>query len=286
MCDSFAPLRTELLLPSAPVDLKHIGKFTPAPVREVASLDECDFYHTVDMPGHGTIQGQWDLRGREATYLGDVNFEGKSVLEIGPASGHLSFWMEAQGARVTAFELGEDHKWDFVPFKGVDLVAHHASRKIHLRRLHNSWWFLRAALKARAQAIYGTVYDIEPSLGRFDVVTLNSILLHLRDPLRAIEQAASVCGETIIITDVAEEHIHQRIGWLRHLLSPVMKANHAASFIPRAARSGPIDAWFHMPSALVAEMLMILGFKTTITKHRHIFKGKAWKLYTVVGRRS
>ncbi len=267
--------------------LRASEKFAVAPVREVASRDDCDFYHSVDLPDGSSIQAQWDLRGRESTYLGGVDFAGKSVLEIGPAIGHLGFWMERQGATVTAFELGEDHQWDFVPFENLDMAAHHASRKAHLRRLHNSWWYLRAALKARAQVVYGTVYDIEPSLGRFDVVTLNSILLHLRDPLRAIENAASVCGDTIIITDVAEEQFFPPSpSRLRRLFGGAPTSSLSMSFIPRKAAPGGIDAWFFLPSTLVAEFLAILGFETTVTKHQQAFQDGLWKLYTVVGKRT
>ena len=104
--------------------------FQPAPVRTGLDLADCDFYHTVDLPGGGTVAGQWDLRGREADYLGHAPLAGRSVLEIGPASGHLSFWMESQGADVTAFDLGEDSPWDFVPFRGLDLEAANAARRI------------------------------------------------------------------------------------------------------------------------------------------------------------
>ena len=35
--------------------------------RHVESLDDCWFYHTTDVPGHGTVPGNWDLRGRVET---------------------------------------------------------------------------------------------------------------------------------------------------------------------------------------------------------------------------
>lgn len=253
------------------------GKFQPAPARSGLTLADCDFYHTVDIPGHGAVQGQWDLRGREADYLGHTPLAGKSVLEIGPASGHLSFWMEAQGADVTVFDLSEDGAWDFVPFRGLDLEAENARRRQHLRRLQNSWWFLREARAAKAQAIYGTVYDIDPSLGAFDVVTLNSVLLHLRDPMGAMIKAASVCGRTLVVTEVAEEHYNRRTPWKRDAM--------ALSFLPRAGRPESHDAWFVLPSGVTAEMMRILGFRTTVTRHRQTYQFGQYRMYTVVGER-
>ena len=253
-------------------------KFQPAPARTGLTLADCDFYHTVDIPGGGVVQGQWDLRGHEADYLGHAKVAGKTVLEIGPASGHLSFWMEDQGAQVTAFDLDEDGRWDFVPFHGVDLDKEHAERKQHLRRLQNSWWFLREARKAKAEVIYGTVYDIDPSLGRFDAVTLNSVLLHLRDPMGAMINAASVCGQTLVVTEVGEDHYHRRTPWKRNPM--------AAAFIPRANRPQGIDAWFNLPSGLVAEMMQILGFRTTVTRHKQAYQAGQYRMYTVVGQRT
>lgn len=253
------------------------AKFQPAPPRTGLTLADCDFYHTVDLPGHGTVQGQWDLRGHEADYVGHVDVAGKSVLEIGPASGHLTFWMEDHGAKVTAFDLSEDGKWDFVPQHGVDLEAEHARRKVHLRRLQNSWWMMREARNAEANVVYGTVYDIDPSLGRFDVVTLNSVLLHLRDPMGAMIKAASVCDGTFIVTEVGEDHYHRRTPWKRNAM--------ATNFIPRADNPQGIDAWFNLPSGLVAEMMRILGFRTTVTKHKQAYQAGVYRMYTVVGER-
>lgn len=256
---------------------KSSAKFQPAAPRTGLTLGDCDFYHTVDIPGVGTAQGQWDLRGHESEYLGHIEVAGKTVLEIGPASGHLTFWMEDQGAKVTAFDLSEDGKWDFVPQHGVDLEAEHARRKVHLRRLQNSWWLMREARRAKAAAVYGTVYDIDPSFGRFDVVTLNSVLLHLRDPMGAMIKAASVCDRSLIVTEVGEDHYHRRTPWNRKAM--------AANFIPRAANPQGIDAWFNLPSGLVAEMMKILGFRTTITKHKQAYQAGVYRMYTVVGER-
>ena len=38
--------------------------------RHVTDLRECLFYHTMDVPGHGTVPGAWDLRKGLGRYLG------------------------------------------------------------------------------------------------------------------------------------------------------------------------------------------------------------------------
>jgi hypothetical protein len=261
------------------------------------AVGDCDFYHTVDVPGHGIVEGQWDLRGAEAAYLGGIALEGRSVLEIGPATGHLGFWMERQGAALTVLDLGPDNTWDFVPFHGLDFDATHGTRREHLRRLQNGWWLLHERLGSQASALHGTVYDLGPNVGAFDVVTLNAVLLHLRDPMGALIKAASVCRHTLVVTEIHEsffardsgvpfeERMGARIRKLFGLRQPEKKVL-AAPFIPRSVAPGRIDAWFYLPSALVAEMMRILGFKVTMTEHVQRFQGKPYRMYTAVGERT
>ena len=84
-------------------------------------FEDCYFYHTWEIPKVGLVTGEWDLRGREREYLGGLDFGGKSVFEIGPASGYLSFWMESQGADVSAYDLDLSENWDIVPMNGVSM---------------------------------------------------------------------------------------------------------------------------------------------------------------------
>jgi hypothetical protein len=52
--------------------------------RKVEDVADCYFYHTMELPGCGVIEGRdWDLRGRVDEYVGNVDFAGQRVLEIG-----------------------------------------------------------------------------------------------------------------------------------------------------------------------------------------------------------
>src|SRR4051812_28825628 len=94
-----------------------------SPPWDVRSVDECDFYHTMEIPAHGLVNGQWDLRGKTDEYLGNQHFAGKRVLEIGPASGFLTFELEKRGASVVAVDLGGERVWDFVPYPEPELAS-------------------------------------------------------------------------------------------------------------------------------------------------------------------
>src|SRR5438309_9495401 len=87
-----------------------------APSRTVTDINECHFYHTIDVPGHGLMEGEWDLRRGIRAYLGGVEFSGKRVLELGSASGFVTFHMEREGADVIGYDLSDQQDWDVVPF--------------------------------------------------------------------------------------------------------------------------------------------------------------------------
>lgn len=247
--------------------------------RAIADAGACYFYHTMDIPRHGLVHGEWDLRGREKIYLGDVEFKSKTVLEIGTASGYLCYWMEDQGAEVTGLDLDKNRPWDLVPYYGLDQKALSHERYNTLERLNNSWWFTHAKRGSKAKCIYSSIYDLDSRAGTFDVVTLCSILLHLRDPIRAIELACARARSEIIITDVSEYQFLNT--------KPHMHEELCLHFLPRAERRTPVDSWYFLPAPLVAEVLKIFGFNSVkVTRHTQTFKdGHDWQFYTVVGRR-
>src|SRR5690242_19020065 len=116
--------------------------------RTVTDKSACDFYHVVELPDGTLPDAQWDLRTSADQYLGGVNFFGKKVVEIGPASGFLSFHMERRGARVTCVEPPTDEFWDLVPRHDVDLEDHKRKFWGHIERVRNSFWFLHHAYRS------------------------------------------------------------------------------------------------------------------------------------------
>ena len=165
--------------------------------REVKDVADCYFYHAMELPGRGVIEGRdWDLRGRVDDYLGNIDFAGQRVLEVGPASGFLAFEMEKRGADVISVEVTDEHGWDFVPYPDARLEEVFGPRRIVMQQLKNSYWFSHAALQSKARVYYGDAYNLPTALGEFDIAVMGAVLLHCRDPLRIVEQ----CGKTSEIT--------------------------------------------------------------------------------------
>ena len=253
-----------------------MGKVIWAEPRNITSISDCYFYHTMDIPKHGTVHGEWDLRGRERAYLGNLSFQGKSVLDIGTASGHLCFTMEKMGAEVVAYDLSDEQEWDIVPYAGYDYEKQISQRKEHIRRINNGFWIAHRAYNSHAKMTYGTVYKIPDDIGQFDICTLGSILLHLRDPFLALQRISVHAREAIVVTDVVPVLTDNRI----------LAGSRLIEFLPNAYKCSPIDTWFRLTPELISEFLQILGFiHTEISFHQQICRGKEVHHYTVIGRR-
>ncbi len=265
--------------------------------RAVDSLADCYFYHSMDIPGHGAVKGEWDLRGDEYRYLGGVDLAGKRVLELGAASGFLTTHMEKQGADVVAYDLSEEHSWDVVPFADADLAEFDQVRRDHLRKLNNGFWLNHAAHGLSAKLVHGTVYTVPAEIGEVDVATFASILLHLRDPFLALQTSLRLVKDTVIVTDVYPASEYHLVADLvdapdpdGDVTTPLPAEAHGqpkATFLPQHWDQLYADTWWHMSPEAVRRYVGVLGFeKTEITYHHAYAGGRRTLLYTVVGQRT
>jgi hypothetical protein len=245
-----------------------------APARQVETLDDCYFYHTVELPEFGLIEGEWDLRNGVEAYLGNIDPAGMRILEVGTANGYLCFEMERRGADVVAYDLSDEYDWDIVPFGGSIDQKLRAERRKRIRQLNNAWWLTHRLLHSRAKVVYGTAYTIPEAIGPVDTATFGCILLHLRDPFLALQRAAVLARQTLVVTDVMP-------GWGDET------NNHPLTFIPDPANPDMNDSWCYLAPGLVERYLHILGFpRTAISYHQPLFQGHPAPLYTVTGSRT
>jgi SAM-dependent methyltransferase len=250
---------------------------------EVDATSDYTFYHVLDLPGHGTTEGEWDLRGHEAEYLGNVDLTGKRVLEIGPASGGLTFFMEKQGADVVAFDIAPDQDNDQVPYAGSDRAQLAAMFKKHISAVNRGWWLAHHLLGSHAKLALGTVYELPLALGQFDVVTFNAVLLHLRDPFLALQRGLEMTTETVIVTDVFSGADSWRSRVLRRLAPAHL------TFLPDAKTGQPQAAFWSLSPEIVQRMIGVLGFeRSEVTYHSQRYTAGARDVpnFTVVGHRT
>jgi SAM-dependent methyltransferase len=236
---------------------------------KVENVADCYFYHTMELPGYGVMNGDWDLRPAVDEYLGKVAFSGKRVLEIGPASGFLTFQMEKRGADVVSVEVTAEHGWDFVPYPASKLEEVFGERRIVMQRLKNSYWFSHDAQSSKAKVYYGDVYNLPASLGEFDIAVMGSVLLHCRDPLRIVEQ----CGKkamSLIIVDMFHPDLEG---------APICR-------LAPTPQNFLWHTWWHFSSQFFTQFLAVMGFTTSeILTHQQFHRGRPHTLFTIVSQR-
>ena len=278
-----APARGPLLPSYPPHD--YLGQLDPAfqaalsARRADADLSNFTWYHATELPDGTVLPGVWDLRGHESAYLGGVDLAGKRVLELGPATGYLTFYMERMGAEVVSFEAGFDVPINTLPVKGQDQPDERLRvMQDTIDPNHDGWWHLHRAFGSSAKFVQGNIYDMPGDLGTFDITVVGAILLHLREPWGALSQAAQRTTETMIVTEPLQDDLDPPE-------SNIMR------FSPSAEHH--LTNWWSIYPGAVVSMLGRLGFGDTVTtmhSQRHhlahdiVADAIDQPMYTVVGR--
>lgn len=225
--------------------------------RKIDNPQDCFFYHRTGLEDLESLRSDWDLTDCVDSYLGNLDYAGQRVLDVGTASGFLTFEMEKRGADVVSFDMPTSANWDLVPHFQLEATKDEtlAKRVKGHQRLQNAYWYLHRRLNSRARVFYGSVYDLPAELGNFDTVFLGMILGHLRDPFQAIYSASRLCKNRIVITNQATQ---KRSRFRKKKNQP------SASFMP--SRHDVIGtAWWAFSVECLEAMLGTVGFQVVET---------------------
>jgi tRNA (mo5U34)-methyltransferase len=216
---------------------------TPEQARAAIAANDL-WYHSIEVAPGVVTPGVFDLRSI-VDRLPWPDVGGKRCLDVGTYDGFLAFELERRGAsEVVASDIADHEQWDWPP---------------HLRKRGPE--FLRAVTGTRpgggfeiARALLGSavtredinVYDVSPErLGHFDVVVCGSLLLHLRDPLRALAAIRSVCSERFLSTNQVDLRPS-----LRHPHRPIVRLDGVSD----------LNQWWLPNAAGHRQMLRAAGF--------------------------
>lgn len=243
-----------------------------APPRFIEDLADCYFYHTMELPGLGVVPGHWDLRGRFEDYTGGVEVGGKSILDVGTATGFLSFEAERKGARVLSFDMSDVRQQTFLPFKDKlyyrDREAWAAEYGALIEKWKNAYWLCHRLLGSQAEVHYGNVYALPSELGSFDVVIVGAVLEHLSDQVSALGSIARLAKETLV------------------LVTPLLQTDEpVARFEPAAARPEQDYTWWTYSIGVYREVLSMLGFaieRITYSNYYHEYERRFEERPTIV----
>lgn len=149
------------------------------------------WYHTIDVAPGATTPGWFDLR-HAVDSLPWPDVTGKRCLDIGTFDGFFAFEMERRGAaEVVAIDVEDHLLWDWPPdYRGPELA-----RDPGFSGPPKGDGFRLIARQTGSKVEWKpvSIYDLDfATMGQFDVIVCGTLLLHLRDPIRALEAVRSV----------------------------------------------------------------------------------------------
>jgi tRNA (mo5U34)-methyltransferase len=157
------------------------------------------WYHTIEFPDGSVTPGAFDLR-PIVNRLPWPALHGRRCIDVGTYDGFLAFELERRGAReVVAVDIEAHASWDWsaeMRVRGPDFLASVAGEK------GRGFEVAKRALGSRVERILLNAYELSPErVGTFDVVVCGSLLLHLRDPVRALEAMRGICSGLLLSAD-------------------------------------------------------------------------------------
>ncbi|MEJ7892306.1 MAG: methyltransferase domain-containing protein [Solirubrobacteraceae bacterium] len=170
-----------------------------APTDLARRVAELEWYHTMELAPGVVTPGWQDTRTVADAVRLPPRLAGRRCLDVGTFDGFWAFEMERRGAaEVVAIDILDPREWDW-PYASTPA----AKAEIGLRKASGRGFEIaRDALGSRVERLDCSVYDLDPAVhGRFDVVYLGSLLVHLREPVRALERVRAVCGGDLIVVD-------------------------------------------------------------------------------------
>ena len=174
-----------------------IGRLTddPAEAEEIASVT---WYHTIELPGGIVTPGEYDHRPLVPHYGLPADLSGQRAMDIGTNNGFWAFEFERRGAEVVAVDVSMISELDYPP--GARAELHKQGIDIPVGK---GFEVAHRLLKSKAEKVVSNVYDLDPARhGTFDFVHIADLLLHLRNPLAALERVRSVTSGQALIVDV------------------------------------------------------------------------------------
>lgn len=173
------------------------------------TVDERDWYHTIELAPGITTPGWFDTRAVLSHIPIPRDLSGKRCLDVGTFDGFWAFEMERRGAaEVLAIDLLDPNDWDWPRNTQPE-----ALRDVSAMKGRGEGFEVAAeALGSSVKRLELSVYDLDPAdVGPFDFVYVGSLLLHLRDPIRALNQIRSVCRERAVFVDAIDFELSWRL---------------------------------------------------------------------------
>lgn len=166
------------------------------------SIDDAldrEWYHTLELAPGVVTPGWFDTRRIVSELPFPASLAGRRCLDVATFDGFWAFEMERRGSAETiGIDILDPLAMDWPVNSMTTVVQALAQRKEGGRGFE----IARDALGSSVERVEMSVYDLDPStVGEFDFVYVGSLLMHLRDPVRALERVRSVCRGSLLLVD-------------------------------------------------------------------------------------
>ena len=160
---------------------------------------ERPWYHTIELAPGIVTPGWFDHREIRHKLPFPPSMAGMRCLDVATADGFWAFEMERRGAdEVVAVDILDPEAWDW-PANTPPGAAQELDRRKEGGR---GFRIASEALGSDVRYLESSVYDLTPEeVGEFDFVYLGSLLLHLRDPVLALQRVREVCRGALLVVD-------------------------------------------------------------------------------------
>jgi hypothetical protein len=154
------------------------------------------WYHSIELAPGIVTPGVVDLRKLAERLLPD-DLSGRRALDVGTFDGFWAFEMERRGAEVVAIDVDVIEAAEWPPISRAKLERDAKELDVELGR---GFRLASEILGSTVERVVCPVYELEPERigGPVDFAFSGAIMLHLRDPVRALEAirfALALSGE-------------------------------------------------------------------------------------------
>jgi tRNA (mo5U34)-methyltransferase len=205
-----------------------------------AEVERFHWYHTLELGDGVVTNGMFDHRAAVGSYLIPDSLDGLRCLDVGTMDGFWAFEPERRGAaEVVAIDLADPDELDWPP-----AYRSRVGQPVIDETKGERFGLARRALGSSVSRELRSVYALDTDLGMFDLIFCGDMLVHLKDPITALQRIHRVCRGSAIVAN------------------PIVRFRRARG---RAlAEFDGIDEWqwWQLSAEAIERMMHAVGFRT------------------------
>ena len=171
-----------------------------------ARVEAHQWYHTIELAPGLSTPGWFDTRATVDKVPMPASLAGRRCLDVGTWDGFWAFEMERRDAdHVTAIDILDEERWDWPPEARLAKLRKGGDRLKEFKESGAAFKVAHEIIGSKVERVDLSVYDLSPeTVGTFDFAFLGSLLLHLRDPVRALDALRTVVTGEAVIADTVD----------------------------------------------------------------------------------